>query len=171
MFCPSCGTEYSVGLPYCNRCGANLNSTLTESEVHVSVDVTKAVAAIGTTMAVLTLGGFISLIVGAVKLAEIPTMGQDLLIIMMAMGMVTILAVDVFLVRQLSRLISAGISSKAKEKRAMPKVTAPGQLHQPVTSPLPSSTSVTENTTRFLEPHYSGSSETDVRARAHELKK
>jgi hypothetical protein len=153
MFCPSCGTEYSVGLPYCNRCGANLNSSLTESEGQVSVDVTKAVAAIGTTMAVLTLGGFISLIVGAVKLAQITSMGTAPLVIIMTLGMVTILTVDVFLALHLSRLIGAGISNKATSgKRSIPPASAPGQLNRPLTSPPPPSMSVTENTTRFLEP-------------------
>lgn len=172
MFCPSCGTEYSVGLPYCNRCGANLNSSLTESEGQVSVDVTKAVAAIGTTMSVLTLGGFISLIAGAVKLAQNTSMEPALLIVMMVMGMVTILTVDVFLARELSRLIAAGISHKgASGKRSIPPpVSKPGQLNRPVTSPLPASMSVTENTTHFLEPRYSKSSEPDVRTRARELK-
>jgi hypothetical protein len=169
MFCPSCGTEYSVGLPYCNRCGANLNSALAEPDANISVNVTKAVAAIGTTMAVLTLGGFISLIVGAVKLAQNTSSGPDVLVIMMAMGMVTILTVDVFLARQLSRLISAGISNKPQSsKRSMPPAGVANQLNRPITSPLPASMSVTENTTRFLEPRYPEPSEADVRALSHD---
>lgn len=169
MFCPSCGTEYSVGLPYCNRCGANLNSAIAEPEAKISIDVTKAIAGIGTTMAVLTLGGFIALIVGAIKLAQNTSMGPEPVVIMMAMGMVTILTVDVFLARQLSRLIGAGISNKVTSgKRSMPSANVPSQLGRPVTAPLPTSMSVTENTTRFLEPRYSESAEADTRA--HDFK-
>ena len=171
MFCPSCGTEYSVGLPYCNRCGANLSSALAEPEPNISVDITKAVAAIGTTMAVLTLGGFLALIVGAVKLAQNTSTGPEPLVIMMAMGMVTILTVDIFLARQLSRLIGAGISSKPQgSKRKMPPAGVPNQFNRPVTAPLPASMSVTENTTRFLEPSHSEPSEAGARARSHDFK-
>jgi hypothetical protein len=153
MFCPSCGTEYSVGLPYCNRCGANLGSAVAEPSETRSIDLTKAIAGIGTTMTATTIGGFIALIVGAVKLAEKPGIGTDPLVIMMAMGMVTILTVDIFLSRQLSHLIRAGLSGTTRsEKHLKPATTAPNQLGRPVTAPLAPSTSVTENTTRFLEP-------------------
>jgi hypothetical protein len=169
MFCPSCGTEYSVGLPYCNRCGANLNSALAEPDTNISINVTKAVAAIGTTMAVLTLGGFISLIVGAVKLAQNTSGGIEPIVVMMALGMVTILTVDIFLARQLSRLISAGISHKPRSsKRSMPPAGVANQLNRPITSPLPASMSVTENTTRFLESRYPEPSEVGARARSHD---
>ncbi|HEY6045954.1 MAG TPA: zinc ribbon domain-containing protein [Pyrinomonadaceae bacterium] len=171
MFCPSCGTEYSVGLPYCNRCGANLNSALAEPETSISVDITKAVAAIGTTIAVLTLGGFIALIVGAVNLAHNTTIGQDPLVAMILMGMLTILTVDIFLARQLSRLISAGISSKSRSsKRSLPPAAITNHLNRPVTAPLPASMSVTENTTRFLESQYSEPAEVDARARPRDFK-
>jgi len=164
MFCPSCGSEYSFGLPYCNRCGANLNST--EPESKISIDVTKAIAALGTTMAVFTLGGFIALIAGAVKLAEKTALGSDPLVIMMVMGMVTILTVDVFLARQLSRLIGAGLTGKtASGKRSIAPANIQGQLGRPVTSPLPTSISVTENTTRFLDPQYSETADAETRAR------
>jgi hypothetical protein len=153
MFCPSCGTEYSVGLPYCNRCGANLGSAVAEPSETSSIDLTKAIAGIGTTMAATTIGGFIALIVGAVKLAEKTTMGPEPLVIMMAMGMVTILTVDILLGRQLSHLIRAGLSGTTRsEKRLKPAATVPNQLGRPATAPLAPSASVTENTTRFLEP-------------------
>ena len=155
MFCPSCGTEYTIGLPYCNRCGANLNSSLTEPAEVISINLTKAIAAIGTTMAVLTLGGFIALIVGAVRLAERTSMGSDPIIAMMVLGMVTILTIDILLGRQLSRLIEAGISSKKspQRQRPLPSANVPHELGRP--APPPAS-SVTENTTRFLEPEYRG---------------
>jgi hypothetical protein len=157
MFCPSCGTEYTIGLPYCNRCGANLNTSLTEPAEVISVNLTKAIAAISTTIAVLTLGGFITLVVGAAKLAERAALGTDPIIAMMVLGMVTILTIDILLGRQLSRLIEAGISSKKspQRQRPLPSANVPPELARPVPSPA---LSVTENTTRFLEPEYRGPS-------------
>jgi len=169
MYCPSCGNEYAFGLPYCNRCGANLNSS-SELAESGSVDVTKAVAAIGTTMGVLTLGGFMALIIGAVKLAEKAAMGSDPIIIMIAMGMVTILVVDILLARQLSRLLEASLTSRKPRKPSLAPPQMNPELGRPITSPLPPSLSVTENTTRFLEHEYREPSQTEAPAALKDLK-
>ena len=157
MFCPSCGTEYTIGLPYCNRCGANLNAALTAQPEPVLVNLTKPTLIIGTAITLLTLGGFGLLIGGAIELAHNVQMGSDAIIVMIALGMITILSTDIFLVRQLSKLISASLSSgtppKSKRQRTF---AAPGQprLQQPLPAHLHGAPSVTENTTRFLEPEY-----------------
>jgi hypothetical protein len=102
---------------------------------------------------VLTLGGFISLIVGAVKLAERLGPRTEPIGVLVGFGLITILIIDIFLARQLSRLIDAGISGKKSAKRVKPSAMAP-ELPRPITSPLMPGMSVTENTTRFLEPEY-----------------
>lgn len=160
MFCPSCGAENTLSLPYCNRCGANLSNEVEEPSQIVSVNVTKAIAAIGTTMAVLTLGGFMALIIGAAKLAERASMGSDPISILIVFGMATILVTDILLGRQLSRLIEAGLTSNKSQqrKRSMPQAAVSAELGRPTTSPLPPAMSVTENTTRFLEHQYRGPS-------------
>lgn len=98
-----------------------------------------------------------ALIVGAVKLSERTSMGQDPIIAMMVLGMVTILTIDILLGRQLSRLIEAGTSPKKlqQHKRPLPSVNVPPELGRPAPPPA---LSVTENTTRFLEPEYRGPS-------------
>ena len=105
MFCPSCGAEYTIELKYCNRCGANLSGAMTAQPDSASLDVTKAVAAVGTTMAVVTLGGFIVLMVGAIKLAEKTSFGTDPIMFTVLLGMIIILTADIFHGIQLSRLI------------------------------------------------------------------
>ena len=65
MFCPSCGTEYAIGLPYCNRCGANLGGMVAPQTEPAVINVTKPTLIISVTLAVLTLGGFAGLIEGA----------------------------------------------------------------------------------------------------------
>lgn len=152
MFCPSCGTETTTGLNYCNRCGANL-APLTAPEL-VQVNLTRPATMIGIIMMLLTLGGFAVLIAGARILASI-IVGNDPLIAVIFMGMLTILVVDIFLARQLSKLINAALSGTAKPaaNRVAPPVTAP-QLPRPNTAPIFQAPSVTENTTRFLESDY-----------------
>ena len=151
MFCPSCGTE-STGLKYCNRCGANLSALMNPEVVQISL--TRPATLIGVIMTFLTLGGFALLIAGARALApEVKT--SDPLIAMVFMGMLTILVVDIFLARQLSKLINAALSGTVKPpvNQVAPSFTAP-QLPRPDTAPIFQAPSVTENTTRFLEGDY-----------------
>jgi hypothetical protein len=154
MFCPSCGTEYTIELKYCNRCGANLGTTAMAEPIIVPVNITKSVAAIGTTMAVLTLGGFAALIAGAVALTG-KGVATDPVIALVFMGMLTILISDIFLARQLSKLISASLSSSRLPKLQYlpaPAARPPAQLYQQPQSPLMQGVpSVTEHTTRFFE--------------------
>lgn len=157
MFCPSCGAEYTIGLPYCNRCGANLNAALTVQPEPVLVNLTRPTLIIGTAITLLTLGGFGLLIGGAIELAHNVQMGSDAIIVMIALGMITILSTDIFLGRQLSKLISASLSSGAQPKsRLQPPLASapPAQLQQRVPAHVQGAPSVTENTTRFLEPEY-----------------
>jgi hypothetical protein len=151
MFCPSCGTETTTGLNYCNRCGANLAPLLAPELAQVNL--TRPATVIGVIMMFLTLGGFALLIAGARILASVIS-GNDPLIAVIFMGMLTILVVDIFLARQLSKLINAALSGTAKPTNRMASpVTAP-QLPRPNTAPILQAPSVTENTTRFLESDY-----------------
>lgn len=153
MFCPSCGAENTTGLNYCNRCGANLAALMSQPEV-VQVSLTRPATLIGIIMMLLTLGGFVVLIAGARALAPI-IVGNDPLIAVIFMGMLTILIVDIFLARQLNKLINAALggATKGKQGRIAPPVTA-HQLPRPNTAPIFQPTTVTENTTRFLEGDY-----------------
>jgi len=162
MFCPSCGTEYQIELKYCNRCGANLSALTTTPAEVVSVDLTRAITTIGTTLAVVTVAGFLAVIIGASKLAEKkPTMSNDTIIALIVMGMLTILTTDVFLIRQLSRLISASLTSGVRAPKRMKAPAVAPQLPKPDTARLEPAPSVTENTTRFFEPAYRRPSEPD----------
>lgn len=153
MFCPSCGAETTVGLNYCNRCGANLGALMTHPEI-VQVNLTRPATLIGIVMTFLTLGGFALLIAGARALASVVT-GSDPLIAVIFMGMLIIMLVDIFLARQLGKLISASLTGTTKPStgRVAPQSAAP-QLQRPTTAPIFPTSSVTENTTRFLEETY-----------------
>ncbi len=154
MFCPSCGAEYTIELKYCNRCGANLSNLTSAEPIVTAVDVTKSLAIIGTTMAGLNLGGFVAVIAGATALAS-KSFATDPIMAIVMLGMITILVTDIFLARQLSKLISASLSSPKPPKFKQPPAAAtPAQLRQPQPAQLQGAPSVTENTTRLFEPAY-----------------
>jgi len=155
MFCPSCGSEYAIGLPYCNRCGANLNSALTEMPEPVIVNLTKPTLIISLTLMAFTLIGFSAVISGAIALSHSIQLGSDPVVATIVFGMLTIMTTDLFLARQLSKLINASLKSGATRhsRKSMPLANV-SQLPRPITSQLSPAPSVTENTTRFFEPAY-----------------
>ena len=175
MFCPSCGTEDTIGLPYCNRCGANLGGMVGAPAEPPVVNVTKPTLIISLTLAAVTLGGFAGLIEGAQALSiNLHGGSNDPLIALIVMGMITILTVDMFLIRQLSRVITLALSSTGQAKLKRPKAIAgpsAPQLQRPTTARLDPAPSVTEHTTRFFEPAYRSPGEASEPANREELEK
>jgi hypothetical protein len=171
MFCPSCGSE-NTGLPYCNRCGANLSALTTPTQV-LQVNLTKPAVILTAALVVFTLGGFGALISGALALAQI-LRGNDSFMAVIFFGMIVILTVDVFLARQLSKIISASLSSSNQPKtvRTDNVNRLPPQVQHPIGARL-SAASVTENTTRFFEaaPAYRAPSQTDELGQATDVRK
>ena len=154
MFCPSCGTEYTIELKYCNRCGANLSTALAPQSLQpVIVNVTKPTLIIGVLLLLVTLGGFGALVGGSISLAQI-LHGNDSFMAIIMFGMLAILIVDIFLVRLLSKLINSALSSGARPQIAPAPTVMPAQFQNPTTTArLQGVPSVTENTTRFFEPY------------------
>jgi uncharacterized OB-fold protein len=149
MYCSSCGTESTPGLNYCNRCGASLG---TQALATTSISLTKPTFILSVAVIMITLLGFTALIKGATELAR-NEFSKDPVMAMIILGMATILAIDIMLIKQLSRLVSASIGTGAPtrtKEMAAPRQTS-RQLNAPPPEPAPS---VTENTTRTLEPVY-----------------
>jgi hypothetical protein len=121
----------------------------------VIVNVTKPTLIIGMVMLMVTLGGFGGLVGGAISLAQI-LHGNDSFMAIIMFGMLTILIVDIFLVRLLSKLINAALASNSQSRAMYPPIPAgmPAQFQPPTTTArLQPTPSVTENTTRFFEPY------------------
>jgi len=155
MYCPSCGTEYTIELKYCNRCGANLDTGLSTQPQIVPVSLTKPTLVLGAVITFLTLGGFGMLMSAAIELSRGARLEPDAIATIVIFGMLTILITDIFLVRLLSRIINASLSSGAfTQPRRSNKIATPSvvQLPQPPTARLQGVPSVTEGTTRFFEP-------------------
>lgn len=150
MYCQSCGTEVSQELSYCNRCGANLKSILTQDGV-APTKLVGAAWAISIAITLVTLGGFgmvfavvMALISSGINLSE----GGMVLVLV---SLLIILTIAVLLVRQLSRVISIPQLSvpTPAQKPALSETPKPqiGSAHAPVAS-------VTDHTTRTLDPVY-----------------
>ena len=150
MFCPSCGAEYTIGLHYCNRCGANLSAPATQTE-RAPISVTKPIIFIGLAILAITLGGFAAVIEGATKLAHI-FQQNDPVVVTILFGMGTIMVVDIMLIVQLSRLISAALGQPVSPNKVASPETAK-QLAPPPANFVPVG-SVTDHTTRTLQPTY-----------------
>ena len=161
MYCPSCGAETTAGLNYCNRCGANLISQVATPIQIAPISLTKPILIIGAVILFITLGGFAGIISGTIEMVQNGAGGVSPAI--PVFGIPSILTIDILLIRQLSKLISAALSPN--RLAPPPKIAQPSpepRLARPSTARLEPSPSVTENTTRFLEEAYRAPSETQV---------
>lgn len=154
MFCPSCGTE-STGLNYCNRCGANLTAPVAAPVVQFApINLTKPILIIGILVALITLGGFAGIVSGTIEMVErgAGNMSPALPIF----GLPCVLVIDILLIRQLSKLISAALSPNRVQPPQVPLPMQSDARYMPptTTARLEGAPSVTENTTRFLEETY-----------------
>ena len=147
MYCPSCGTEVTRELNYCNRCGANLNPATNVEEQPVRlVSVTGPFWAIAL-MVVMGLGIIFSGVNALVKKdfnsAAVAWIG--------IISLVMLLGVVSRLIRQLSNINNLTKPSErpAKRKKADRGEQRPAQLPPTRIEPV---ASVTENTTRTLDP-------------------
>jgi hypothetical protein len=159
MYCPSCGAESALELNYCNRCGANMASSIVPAREIVPVSLTKPAVAIGLTTTLLTLGGFIVLIEGAIKLAQV-LKDQENIIPLIIFGIATIMVSDIMLIRLLSRIIRASLDTKPIAQLPKPAVKEVPRQLGPRLEPIPS---VTEHTTRTFTPAFKEPSDRGTR--------
>ena len=153
MFCPSCGAESTIELNYCHRCGANLGLALTANAEIAPINLTKPILIIAVTLLVLTLGGFAGIISGTIEMVRSGAGAVSPALPMF--GLPTILTIDILLLRQLSKLISAALSpNRLPAKKAVAQSQNDLRFPRPATARLEPAPSVTENTTRFFEPTY-----------------
>ncbi len=141
MYCSTCATPLAPGLSYCNRCGASLKEREDPKVSTVSAYLT-AITTIGIAGLGLMLGGAIALKNGA----QFP---EELIGIFMLMIFLIVFVVEVFLCRQLSKLVgNKGNTNFAVFQPAVEPAELRSAQPRSLVEPLPS---VTENTTRTLE--------------------
>jgi hypothetical protein len=167
MFCPSCGAESTIELNYCNRCGANLTSALSTNAELAAINLTKPILIIAVTVLLLTLGGFAGVISGTIAMVKAGAGPVSPAI--PVFGIPSILTIDIMLLRQLSKLISAALSAnRLPAKKAYVQPQSDLRFPRPTTPRLEPVPSVTENTTRFFESVYGESR--PGQARENEIK-
>lgn len=158
MYCPSCGTELTQEMSYCNRCGASLKAVANQADAPVSrVNSTGAAWAISIAVAFITLGGF-GLIFGLVMAMVsrgVHVTEESMILIITAL--LVILVVDWLLIRQLPRLLGLFQYKTEKEEPKKPelkKLELSGKSKPQIAAPFEPASSVTDHTTRTFEPIY-----------------
>ena len=160
MYCPSCGSEISVELKYCNRCGANLSLT---PPIYPAV----TAAPIKLTLPSIVWGLTITIGLGIIystarELAEFrlhPAANTW----MVLFGSATLFGCTALLLRFWSKMFALN-----REHQSMPTMRAPAQMSGPMPQqhlpprfePVPS---VTEHTTRTFSRPYHESSDPSAR--------
>ncbi|MBC7909149.1 MAG: hypothetical protein H7Y30_01530 [Pyrinomonadaceae bacterium] len=145
MYCSICGTEATLEVVYCKRCGNVLNSqTAVQPKV---INLTGPSWA----MAVTIIAMVASIFGGVVNLAE-RGVSAVALTWMVIVGLGTIVALVAMIFRLLSRSTISG-QPPAQQPLLKPPVTS--ELYQARQAALPEGMpSVTEHTTRTFEPAY-----------------
>ena len=153
MYCPSCGSETTASLNYCNRCGANLSSPLLAPVEVAPINLTKPLLIFAAVLLLVTLGGFAAIISGTIEMVQSGAGSVSPAIPIF--GMPTILTIDILLIRQLSKIINAALSPRRLQtQQPLPQAQSDPRFSRPTTARLEPGASVTENTTRFFDPVY-----------------
>jgi hypothetical protein len=156
MFCPSCGFEYTQKTNYCKRCGEELSATPQSVETKP-----QRFQAAGMSFVVVgflgIVGLFLNLISYHVLLSNNEVSHGDA-ILSFALGLLFIGGIAGFLMRQMSRLITASLKSNqapAQERIIIREAQAP-QIGAPTDSIRGAAEphSVVEHTTRQMAGVY-----------------
>jgi hypothetical protein len=150
MYCQSCGTEVTLGLNYCNRCGANLSqsSNLPEQPIR-QVNLTGPTIAIAL-MVVIGMG----IIFASVSDLARNDFHPVALTWMVVAGLGMLTGVAALVIRQwshLAGLVKPKEQTLPRRKSADKEQVVPAQLPPLRSEPV---SSVTEHTTRTFEPVY-----------------
>jgi uncharacterized membrane protein len=149
MYCPSCGSELTSELSYCNRCGANLKP---RSNRHggAPAKLVGVTWAISIAVVLVTLGGFGMMfgLVMALISSGVNLSGGGMTLI--GFALLIILAIASLLVRQLSRVLDVAQLSGGATQSKQPKLSE--KPVQQIGAPREPVSSVTEHTTQMFEP-------------------
>jgi predicted nucleic acid-binding Zn ribbon protein len=150
MYCASCGTPVASGLSFCNRCGTSLSKERGRSkEIELGGGLIAAVVLVALVGLGIMLGGSIALKKGG-------EFGNDVVALFMIFSFAILGFVELFLVRQLTRVLATAARRDSIEQPQQPlfqpAMVAASEVRgshlRTLAEPVPS---VTENTTRTLQ--------------------
>ena len=151
MYCSSCGSAVAQNLNYCNRCGANISEAKVDGvnrpamSFHISlVNAIAAVFIVGL--------GAIAVLIGVMK--QVAGFDISIILAITLISFATMLAVEGVLIRLLLKSKKSTEEADNTVKRLKEQTTKELGEAQAGVFPEPAP-SVTEHTTRTLEPIYS----------------
>ena len=150
MYCSACGTPVAAGLSFCNRCGMSLNKDRSsEQEKSLAGALLTAVVLIGIFGLGIVVGGSLTL-----KIAG--QFQESAVVLFMILSFSVVGAVEISLLRQLSKLLEKARDQKQLDQPSQPlfqpALVPPSEARAAHLRSMPEPvTSVTENTTRTLE--------------------
>ena len=154
MYCPSCGSEISVELKYCNRCGANLAAIPANYVAPVAkpIRLTLPFIVLGLTVT----GGLGMIFSSATELAQMQ-LHPAAIAWMVIFGLATLFGCTALMLRFMLKVLSMNREVYQPQNQVRPTLGVPAQLSDqrqqfpPRLEPVPS---VTEHTTRTFSPVY-----------------
>ena len=153
MYCPSCGSEISVELRYCNRCGANLTMVPPSYPAPAGKPVKLGPPAI---VLGLTITFGLGIIFDGAKDLTAMHLPAAALTFMVIFGLATLFGTTALILRLWLKLSSINRESYQPQSQPrlpaqMPAQSLPQQQFPSRLEPMPS---VTEHTTRTFSPAY-----------------
>src|SRR6266550_1190463 len=149
MYCSACGGPVTPGLKFCNRCGTGLSK---EPEEKKQSGVT---AGLITAVVLVALGGLGIMFGGAIALKNGGGLNENVVALFMLLTFAIIGTVEVFLLRQLSRLLESRRKLQQSDQLQplfQSSSVSPHELRQAPLRTFPEAVpSVTEHTTRTLQ--------------------
>lgn len=154
MYCSSCGSAVTPGLSYCNRCGAELSTRVAKKKS--SEDKDSFAEALVWSIVAVSVGGLALLIALMALMKNELHFANGMIVIVSILSFVLLLGAEGTLVWF---LLNTQRRTRSREKEAgeitRPKGTATKELGEPQQAMLTEpAASVTEHTTRTLEPLY-----------------
>lgn len=159
MYCPSCGSEITVELKYCSRCGANLSLTPTSypAQIAAPIKLTIPSVVLGLTITI----GLGIIFSSAKELAQVQ-MNPAAITWMVLFGVAMLFGSTALILRFWSRMLSIN-----REVYQQPQIVRPpAQIPRPQPQLPPrfeQMPSVTEHTTRTFSRPYQESSDPAAR--------
>jgi hypothetical protein len=161
MYCPSCGSEISVELKYCNRCGANLSVIPSGYPAPVVKPIKLSFPAI---VLGLTITGGIAIIFGGASELALMHLHPVAITWMVIFSMATLFGCTALILRFWLKVFSMNRESYQPQNQNQlgppVQMPVPRQQFPPRLEPMPS---VTEHTTRTFSPAYREGSDPGAR--------
>jgi hypothetical protein len=150
MYCPSCGSDISGELKYCNRCGANLSAVPATFTGPPAKPIRLNLPAI--ILGITVMGGLGIILDGAKQLAQMQ-LHPAAITWMVIFGMATLFGCTALILRFWLKVVSLNRETYQPQiqPRAQVQIPPARQQFPPRLEPVPS---VTEHTTRTFSPAY-----------------